>query len=67
MLKGAICHVLRPLKDQPASFEAHSSRIRRRPFIRYEITLSIKIAQKPYIIGSLGPKALKYESLDAKG
>ena len=30
-------------------------------------TLSIKIAQKPYIIGSLGPKALKYESFDAKG
>ena len=27
-------------------------------------TLSIKIAQKPYIIGSLGPKALKYESLE---
>ena len=23
------------------------------------ITLSIKIAQKPYIIGSLGPKSLK--------
>ena len=31
------------------------------------MTLSIKIAQKPYIIGSLGPKALKYESFDAKG
>ena len=31
------------------------------------ISLSIKIAQKPYIIGSLGPKALKYESLDGKG
>ena len=31
------------------------------------LTLSIKIAQKPYIIGSLGPKALRYESLDAKG
>ena len=31
------------------------------------LSLSIKIAQKPYIIGSLGPKALKYESLDAKG
>ena len=27
-------------------------------------TLSIKIAQKPYIIGSLGPKALKYESFE---
>ena len=31
------------------------------------LTLSIKIAQKPYIIGSLGPKALKYESLEGKG
>ena len=31
------------------------------------ITLSIKIDQKLYIIGSLGPKALKYESFDAKG
>ena len=31
------------------------------------VTLSIKIAQKPYIIGFLGPKALRYESFDAKG
>ena len=31
------------------------------------LALSIKIAQKPYITGSLGPKALKYESFDAKG
>ena len=31
------------------------------------ITLSIKIAQKPDIIGSLGPKALKYESFEGKG
>ena len=31
------------------------------------ITCSIKTAQKPYMIGSLGPKALKYESFDAKG
>ena len=30
-------------------------------------TLSIKIAQKPYIIGFLGPKALKYESFEGKG
>ena len=29
--------------------------------------LSIKIAQKPYMIGSLGPKALKHESLEGKG
>ena len=32
-----------------------------------EYTLSIKIAQKPYIIVSLGPKALKYESFEGKG
>ena len=32
-----------------------------------KVTLSINIAQKPYIIGSLGPKALNYESFDAKG
>ena len=32
-----------------------------------QFTLSIKIAQKPYIIGSLGPKALKYESFEGKG
>ena len=31
------------------------------------LTLSVKIAQKPYIVGSLGPKALEYESFDAKG
>ena len=30
-------------------------------------SLSIKIAQRPYTVGSLGPKALKYESFDAKG
>ena len=34
---------------------------------RVTVPLSIRIAQKPYIIGSLGPKALKYESFDAKG
>ena len=31
------------------------------------LTLSIKIAQKRCIIGSLGPKALKYESFEGKG
>ena len=31
------------------------------------ITLGIKIAQKPYIVWSLGPKALIYESLDPQG
>ena len=31
------------------------------------LSLSIKIAQKPYKIGSLGPKALKYESFEGKG
>ena len=30
-------------------------------------TLGINIAQKPYIIGSLGPIALEYESCEAKG
>ena len=29
-----------------------------------QATLGIKIAQKPYIVWSLGPKALIYESLD---
>ena len=31
------------------------------------LPLSINIAQKPFIIGSLGPKALKYESFEGKG
>ena len=31
------------------------------------IPLSSNIAQKPYVIGSLGPEALKYESFDSKG
>ena len=31
------------------------------------LPLSIKIAQKPCIIGSLGSKALKYESFEGKG
>ena len=30
-------------------------------------TLRLKIAQKPYIVWSLGPKASKYESLEPKG
>ena len=34
---------------------------------RILITLGIKIAQKPYIVWSLGPKALIYESLDPYG
>ena len=29
--------------------------------------ISIKVAQKPSIIGSLGPKASKYESFEGKG
>ena len=31
------------------------------------LSLGIQIAQKPSIIGSLGPKALKYESFEGKG
>ena len=31
------------------------------------LALSIKIAQQPYIIGSLGPKALTYESFEGNG
>ena len=31
------------------------------------LTLRLKIAQKPYIVWSLDPKALKYESLEPKG
>ena len=30
----------------------------------WALTLRLKMAQKPYIIWSLGPKALKYESLE---
>ena len=33
----------------------------------FRFTLGIKIAQKPYIVGSLGPTALKYESFEATG
>ena len=33
--------------------------------IRVPLTLGIKIAQMPYIVWSLGPKALTYESLDS--
>ena len=31
------------------------------------VTLRLKIAQKPYIVKSLAPKALIYESLEPKG
>ena len=34
---------------------------------QWKLTLSINIAQKPYIIGSLDRKALKYESFEGKG
>ena len=30
------------------------------------LTLSVKIARKPYIMGSLRPKALNYESSEGK-
>ena len=30
-------------------------------------TLRLKIAQKPYIVWSLGPKAFRYQSLEPKG
>ena len=30
-------------------------------------TLRLKVAQKPYIVWSLGPKALRYESLEPLG
>ena len=35
--------------------------------LSYHITLGIKTAQKPYIVWSLGPKALMHESLDSWG
>ena len=34
-------------------------------FLLFSLTLGIKTAQKPYIVWSLGPKALKYEFLDS--
>ena len=34
---------------------------------RTSLSLSIKIAQQPYMIGSLGPSSLKHESLEAEG
>ena len=37
------------------------------PYLAETLTLRLKIAQKPYIVWSLGPKALKYESLEPKG
>ena len=38
-----------------------------RMWVSGSLTLGIKTAQKPYIIWSLGPKALIYESLDSSG
>ena len=35
--------------------------------VEVRLTLSIKIAHKPYIIGSFGPNALTYESFEGKG
>ena len=33
----------------------------------WTLTLWLKIAQKPYIVWSLGPKAFKCQSLESKG
>ena len=33
----------------------------------HTLPLSVRIAQKPSIVGSLGPTALKYESSEGKG
>ena len=35
-----------------------------RSFVWLAVTLRLKIAQKPCIVASLGPKALYYESLE---
>ena len=44
-----------------------SKPLRPKPLSPEPLTLSIKLAQRPYMIVSLGPKALKYESFDGKG
>ena len=39
-----------------------------RPLIIIDnLSLNIKLAQEPYIIGSVGPKALKDEPFEGKG
>ena len=38
-----------------------------RMWVSGSLTLGIKTAQKPYMVWSLGPKALIYESLDSSG
>ena len=35
--------------------------------IMVHIPLRLKIAQKPYVMWSLGPRSLKYESLEPQG
>ena len=44
-----------------------TSSLRRFEIKWLSLSLRLKIAQKPYIVWSLGPKALKYESLEPKG
>ena len=39
----------------------------RRQELANSLTLRLKIAQKPYVVWSLGPKALKHESLEPLG
>ena len=58
---------MRPRRTKESRKRAHANVDREACRSLKTLTLSITIAQKPYIIGSLGPKALKYESFDAKG
>ena len=37
------------------------------PELKTKLTLRLKTAQKPYIVWSLGPKALKYGSSEPEG
>ena len=58
LLISVMC--LRELSRFVYSESAPSTRI-------MKFSFSIKIAQKPYTIGSSGPKALKYESFEGRG
>ena len=60
---GAV--LLAPLKSQEAGSPNSEGQTNHKFGAIYHIlSLRLKIAQKPHIVWSLGPKALKYESLE---
>ena len=65
--KTSRAFLYRSLNNLPIPFSIPTISVLPEIHQNHSLTLSINIAQKPYIIGSLGPEALEYESFEGKG